>query len=121
MVRGDMSASCRPKRCHDERQQKHICVLAPITGIGEQDLRTRSPQARSRKTHYFTAASIPAPLSPSAGPCALEEREYHGFVDGLIRNSVGLEDYEDRRADFISALDQIRESEAYFRRRSAAA
>jgi Cys/Met metabolism PLP-dependent enzyme len=45
----------------------------------------------------------------------------HGFVDGLIRNSVGLEDYEDLRADFISALDQIRESEAYFRRRGAAA
>lgn len=171
MVRGDISASCGPKRCHDERQEKHICALAPITGIGEQDLRTRSSQARSCRTHYVIAVSIPASLSPSAGPTrvlgalrcagrrhvcagqrndkpslatravslgdtetlvqhptsmthatyALEEREYHGDADGLIRISVGLEDYEDLRADFISALDQIRESEAYFRRRSAAA
>lgn len=61
------------------------------------------------------------PTSMTRATYALEEREYHGFVDGLIRNSVELEDYEDLRADFISALDQIRESEAYFRRRSGAA
>jgi hypothetical protein len=30
----------------------------------------------------------------------------HGFNDGLVRISVGLEDYEDLRADFIGALDQ---------------
>jgi hypothetical protein len=42
--------------------------VAPITGIGEQDLLTRSSQARSCRTHYATAASMPASLSPSAGP-----------------------------------------------------
>jgi cystathionine beta-lyase/cystathionine gamma-synthase len=51
---------------------------------------------------------------PTSMTYALEERECHGFTDGLIRISVGLDDYEDRRADLISALDQIRESEASF-------
>jgi methionine-gamma-lyase len=68
-----------------------------------------------------TETLVQHPTSMTHATYALEERDYHGFVDGLIRNSVGLEDYEDLRADFISALDQIRESEACFRRRSAAA
>jgi methionine gamma-lyase len=36
-----------------------------------------------------------------------DERARHGFTDGLIRLSVGLEDYEDLRADLIGALERI--------------
>ncbi len=36
-----------------------------------------------------------------------DERARHGFTDGLIRISVGLEDYEDLRADLIGALDRM--------------
>ncbi len=36
-----------------------------------------------------------------------DERARHGFTDGLIRLSVGLEDYEDLRADLIGALDRL--------------
>ena len=36
-----------------------------------------------------------------------EERARHGFTDGLIRLSVGLEDYEDLRADLIGSLDRL--------------
>jgi cystathionine beta-lyase/cystathionine gamma-synthase len=63
-----------------------------------------------------TDTLVQHPISMMHATYALEEREYHGFADGLIRISVGLQDYEDLRADFISALDQIRESKAYFRR-----
>jgi cystathionine gamma-lyase/methionine-gamma-lyase len=35
-----------------------------------------------------------------------DERARHGFTDGLIRISVGLEDYEDLRADLLGALAQ---------------
>ncbi len=36
-----------------------------------------------------------------------EERIKHGFTDGLIRISVGLEDYEDIEADFAQALNTL--------------
>ncbi|MBB4200112.1 methionine gamma-lyase [Rhodoblastus sphagnicola] len=36
-----------------------------------------------------------------------EERLRHGFTDGLIRLSVGLEDYEDLRDDLLGALARI--------------
>ncbi len=36
-----------------------------------------------------------------------EEREKHGFSDGLIRISVGLEDYVDIQGDVLNALDAI--------------
>ncbi|MBI5260225.1 MAG: methionine gamma-lyase [Bradyrhizobium sp.] len=36
-----------------------------------------------------------------------DERSSHGFTDGLIRLSIGLEDYEDIRADLMGALDRI--------------
>ena len=61
-----------------------------------------------------TETLVQHPTSMTRATYALEEREYHGLADGLIRISVELKDYEDRRADFISALDQIRESEASF-------
>jgi cystathionine gamma-lyase/methionine-gamma-lyase len=32
------------------------------------------------------------------------ERARHGFTDGLIRISVGLEDYEDLKLDLLGAL-----------------
>jgi cystathionine gamma-lyase/methionine-gamma-lyase len=35
-----------------------------------------------------------------------EERIKHGFTDGLIRVSVGLEDYQDLNSDLIGALEQ---------------
>lgn len=36
-----------------------------------------------------------------------EERERHGITDGLIRISVGLEDYDDIHADILSALNSL--------------
>lgn len=36
-----------------------------------------------------------------------EERLRHGFTDGLIRLSVGLEDYGDLRDDLLGALERI--------------
>lgn len=36
-----------------------------------------------------------------------DERAKHGFTDGLIRLSVGLEDYDDIRADLVGALDRL--------------
>jgi cystathionine beta-lyase/cystathionine gamma-synthase len=36
-----------------------------------------------------------------------DERARHGFTDALIRLSVGLEDYEDLRADFTQALERV--------------
>jgi len=36
-----------------------------------------------------------------------EERARHGFTDGLIRLSIGLEDYDDLKADLTEALDQL--------------
>jgi cystathionine gamma-lyase/methionine-gamma-lyase len=46
------------------------------------------------------------PASMTHSTYSQEQRASHGFTDGLIRLSVGLEDYEDIRADLISALDQ---------------
>jgi len=37
-----------------------------------------------------------------------EERARHGFTDGLVRLSVGLEDVDDLRADLIGTLDGLR-------------
>ena len=36
-----------------------------------------------------------------------EERARHGFTDGLVRLSIGLEDVEDIRADLFCALDGL--------------
>lgn len=36
-----------------------------------------------------------------------EERARHGFTDGLVRLSIGLEDVEDIRADLLGALDGL--------------
>jgi len=47
------------------------------------------------------------PASMTHSTYASEERAAHGFTDGLIRVSVGLEDYDDIRDDFFSALDGI--------------
>ena len=44
------------------------------------------------------------PASMTHATYAPEERAKHGFTDGLIRLSVGLEDYEDIRADLTQAL-----------------
>jgi methionine gamma-lyase len=46
------------------------------------------------------------PASMTHATYAPEERAQHGFTDGLIRLSVGLEDYEDIRADLFQALDR---------------
>ncbi len=47
------------------------------------------------------------PASMTHVTYAPEERIRHGFTDGLIRISVGLEDYEDLRADILGALDTL--------------
>ncbi len=38
-----------------------------------------------------------------------EEREKHGFTDGLIRISVGLEDYDDLATDMSDALSSLKQ------------
>ncbi|MDE2577220.1 MAG: methionine gamma-lyase [Hyphomicrobiales bacterium] len=48
------------------------------------------------------------PASMTHATYAPEERAAHGFTDGLIRVSVGLEDYDDIRDDFVAALDSVR-------------
>ncbi|KJC43167.1 methionine gamma-lyase [Bradyrhizobium sp. LTSP857] len=47
------------------------------------------------------------PASMTHATYAPDERTKHGFTDGLIRLSVGLEDYEDLRADIFGALSKI--------------
>ena len=47
------------------------------------------------------------PASMTHATYTPEERAKHGFTDGLIRLSVGLEDYEDLRTDIFRALSKI--------------
>ncbi|CAM5458915.1 O-succinylhomoserine sulfhydrylase OS=Afipia felis OX=1035 GN=metZ PE=3 SV=1 [Afipia felis] len=47
------------------------------------------------------------PASMTHATYAPEERAAHGFTDGLIRLSIGLEDYDDLRGDILQALDRI--------------
>ena len=49
---------------------------------------------------------IQHPASMTHSTYSPEQRASHGFTDGLIRLSVGLEDYDDLRVDLIRALDQ---------------
>jgi cystathionine gamma-lyase/methionine-gamma-lyase len=49
---------------------------------------------------------IQHPASMTHSTYAAEERSKHGFTDGLIRVSVGLEDYDDLRGDLLGALDR---------------
>jgi cystathionine gamma-lyase/methionine-gamma-lyase len=47
------------------------------------------------------------PASMTHATYGHEERARHGFTDGLVRLSVGLEDYEDLRSDIFGALSKI--------------
>ena len=47
------------------------------------------------------------PASMTHATYTPEERLKHGFTDGLIRISVGLEDYADLHADIIGSLDNL--------------
>jgi cystathionine gamma-lyase/methionine-gamma-lyase len=47
------------------------------------------------------------PASMTHATYSPEDRSRHGFTDGLIRVSVGLEDYDDLREDLMGALDQV--------------
>ena len=47
------------------------------------------------------------PASMTHAAYSPEERAKHGFTDGLIRLSIGLEDYEDIRADLTGALGEV--------------
>lgn len=47
------------------------------------------------------------PASMTHSTYTPEERAAHGFTDGLIRLSIGLEDYEDLRGDILQALDGV--------------
>ena len=46
------------------------------------------------------------PASMTHSTYAPEERAKHGFTDGLVRLSVGLEDHADIRDDLVRALDR---------------
>ncbi|MBR0799940.1 methionine gamma-lyase [Bradyrhizobium jicamae] len=50
---------------------------------------------------------IQHPASMTHATYAPEERGAHGFTDGLIRLSVGLEDYQDISSDLLWALDRL--------------
>lgn len=50
---------------------------------------------------------IQHPASMTHATYAPEDRAAHGFTDGLIRISVGLEDYDDLRDDLIGSLDRL--------------
>ncbi|MBF0251101.1 MAG: methionine gamma-lyase [Alphaproteobacteria bacterium] len=50
------------------------------------------------------------PASMTHSTYAPEERARHGFTDGLIRISVGLEDYADIEADILEALERLNRS-----------
>lgn len=47
------------------------------------------------------------PASMTHSNYAPEERAAHGFTDGLVRLSVGLEDYDDLHGDIMQALDRV--------------
>lgn len=49
----------------------------------------------------------PAPASMTHATCAPEERAAHGFTDGLIRISIGLEDHDDLQDDLLGSLDHL--------------
>jgi cystathionine beta-lyase/cystathionine gamma-synthase len=47
------------------------------------------------------------PVSMTHGAVPKEEREKFGLTDGIIRLSVGVEDYEDLMEDIINAMNKI--------------
>lgn len=47
------------------------------------------------------------PVSMTHGSVPKEEREKFGLTDGIIRLSVGVEDYEDLMEDIINAMNKI--------------
>lgn len=53
------------------------------------------------------ATLVQHPASKTHATYGPSERAAHGFTDGLIRLSVGLEDYDDIRLDILTALDQM--------------
>lgn len=50
---------------------------------------------------------IQHPASMTHATYTPEERLEHGFTDGLVRLSVGLEDYDDLKTDLFEALDRL--------------
>ena len=46
------------------------------------------------------------PGSTTHSGCSLEERRIAGITDGLVRISIGVEDWRDLLGDFESALEQ---------------
>lgn len=55
----------------------------------------------------FNVAFIQHPASMTHAAYSPDERAAHGFSDGLIRISVGLEHYDDLRDDLIGSLDRL--------------
>lgn len=47
------------------------------------------------------------PASMTHATYTPEERLEHGFTDGLVRLSAGLEDYDDLKTDLLGALDRL--------------
>ena len=64
-------------------------------------LATRAVSLGAAETLIQPPATTPPPPYPP------EERARHGFTDGLVRLSIGLEDVEDIRADLLGALDGL--------------
>lgn len=83
--------------------------------IGEPDLGRIAPGMRVRvhsdssdKVSLGDAETlIQHPASMTHATYTPEERLEHGFTDGLVRLSVGLEDYDDLKADLLGALDRL--------------
>jgi cystathionine gamma-lyase len=78
----------------------------------DADLETATRWAS--ETHLFALAEslggveslLDHPVSMTHGSVPREERLKHGFTDGLLRLSVGLEDLEDLMADLEQAFDK---------------
>lgn len=53
-------------------------------------------------------STVLSPAKTSHAPLPVEERRKQGIADGLIRFSLGIEDFEDLAADIEQAIEQVR-------------
>jgi cystathionine beta-lyase/cystathionine gamma-synthase len=103
--------STHPQHALAQRQMKNMGGMIALELKGGLDagrafmdgvtLATRAVSLGDAETLIQHPASM---THATYGP---EERAAHGFTDGLIRLSVGLEDYQDIRSDLLWALDRL--------------
>jgi cystathionine beta-lyase len=55
-------------------------------------------------------STILSPAKTSHATIPVEERHKMGITDGLIRFSLGIEDFDDLKADIAQALEHIRKN-----------